>query len=221
MRAALEWARAYADAPPVPAGTPWREASYCVLDLETTGLDLRRDQIVSYAAVPVDGGRIQAAGIREGLVKPSREVSASSVCIHGIRPQDLAAAPALEDVLDDLVAALTGRVLVVHVDRVERAFLGRALRSQGLRLREPVLDTARLARSWLPDAPEQVALGALARRLGLPVYTEHEAVGDALTTAQVFVAVATLRDPGRTRTLGDLCAVGSAPARRAVGRWRS
>jgi DNA polymerase-3 subunit epsilon len=193
---------------------PWREVPYCVLDLETTGLDPRHDEIISYAAVPIDQGRIVVARSAATLVKPQAPIRRDSVPIHGIRPGDVADAPPLETVIDSLLDAMRGRVLVVHVDWVERGFLGQALRTRNLRLREPVLDTSRLAAARLPGLPEPVSLTWLSRRLGLPVYGQHEALGDAITTAQVFLALATRAERERPQTLGTLAAVAARTPRR-------
>jgi len=54
-------ARAYDEAAIAPAETPWREAAYAVVDLETTGLDPKEDEIISFAAVPIDAGVRPAA----------------------------------------------------------------------------------------------------------------------------------------------------------------
>ena len=196
---------------------PWRTGRFCVLDLETTGLDPRHDQIVSYAAVPIDEGRIRVAGVATSLVRPSRAIPAAAIRIHGIRPADVQAAPTLAAALPGLLDAMTGRILVVHVAWVERGFLQGPLRDLGLELREPVLDTARLAQALLPDLPsEPLALSSLARRLSLPVYKQHDARGDALTTAQVFLALATKLDrdsPQTIRTLAQASAITPQRAR--------
>lgn len=202
-------AAAYA-AGPRPAGrSPWREVRFCVVDLETTGLDPRRDEIIAFGAVPVDGGRILAAGARYGLVRPNRSPTADSIRVHGIRPTDLAAAPEAPAALDPLLEAMGGRILVAHAAWVERGFLRPVLRARGVRLREPVLDTARLGALWLPedrrpDGRAAVPLGVLARALGLPVHRPHHALGDALTTAQLFLALATHLDAARPQTVRSL-----------------
>ena len=130
--------------PPSPA-TPWRRARFSVVDLETTGLDPRRDEIISFASVPVEGGRVAVGDARMVIVRPRRMPAAATIRIHGLRPADLASAPTLLDALELIVESLTGRVVVAHSAWVERGFLGAALRRVGLRLVEPVLDTARLA----------------------------------------------------------------------------
>ena len=187
-------AKLYARTPAEAGTTPWRKAHYCVVDLELSGLDPRNDEIISFGAVPIDAGRIIAGGALYGLCRPTRALPEQSVLIHGIRTVDLAGAPPFDEAIGPLITAMAGRILVVHVAWVERSFLGRAFASQGLRLRRPILDTCELGellaltRHQLP-APR--ALDDLARSLHLPVHRQHHALGDALTTAQVFLALAT------------------------------
>ena len=127
--------------------TPWRRAEFCVLDLETTGLRLGRDEIVSYGAVPVIHARIPCGQVVYRRVRPHRPISVPAMTVHGLRAADLADAPPLDEVLDELVGLLSGRVLVAHAAWVEQAFLDRALRGRGLRLGRTVVDTAALVRA--------------------------------------------------------------------------
>ncbi len=184
---------------------PWREAEFCVVDLETTGLDLRRDQIVSYGSVLVREGRIVAATTNYGLVRPTVEVSASALKVHALTAAELAGAPALEACADSLAEQLRDRVLVAHAAWVERAFIKRAFALRDLRLDGPVVDTAaltrevRLAPSGSDDA--EPGLERLAGRLNLPVHTPHHALGDALTTAGVLLALLARIEEHRTTPL--------------------
>ena len=188
--------------------TPWRQAAFCVVDLEATGLDLRRDAVLAWSAIPVDGGRVVLAGAREGLVRPPGAVPAESIRIHGLREMDLAEAPSPDEAADALLDAMTGRVLVAHAAWVERAFLGRLLRPRGARLRGPVIDTSELGRLWLAErdgrAPPTLSLGTLAAALGLPAHRPHTAAGDALTTAQAFIALASLLGDETVRSLATV-----------------
>jgi len=142
---------------------------------------------------------------------------AETIRIHGILPADLAAASDSDEALDPLLGALAGRALVAHAAWVERGFLEPLLARGGLALRGPVIDTAELGREWRrlggrrdPGHPD---LGALAAELGLPAERRHTALGDALTTAQIFLALATHLDAGRRRalTIGGLARAGRAP----------
>jgi DNA polymerase III subunit epsilon len=194
----------------LPAGrTPWREASYCAVDLELSGLDPREHEIVSFGAVPIEDGRVQLGAAVRGRVRPLQAPSAASIRVHGLRSADLADAPALDVAIDPLLGVMAGRIPVVHVAAVERGFLRPALRGQGLRLRGPMIDTSVLGLVWLHErdggSPPRASLAELARALGLPSHHPHDATGDALTTAQVFVALATHLDATQPATVRGLC----------------
>jgi DNA polymerase-3 subunit epsilon len=201
---ALEYARAA-----MPAGrTPWRDAEYCAVDLELSGLDPRCHEIISFAAVPIRNGRVALPEAVHGLVRPSGAVPGESVLVHGIRTLDLTGAPDLDDAVDALLGVARGRVLVAHSAGVERAFLGPALRRRGVRLRGPIVDTEAVGRLWLHErdggVPPRIALGSLAAGLRLPSHSPHTALGDALTAAQVFLATATHLDVLRSETVRSL-----------------
>ena len=187
-------AAAYAEAAVAAGKTPWRLAHFCVVDLELSGLDPRHDEIISFAAVPIDAGRVIAGDTYYGTSKSTRPLEASSVLVHGIRTVDLADTPPLDEAIQPLLSAMTGRILVAHVAWVETSFLGRALDRQGIRLRTPVLDTYELARLLAFERNEprpSHSLEEIAHGLKLPVHRQHHALGDALTTAQVFITLAT------------------------------
>jgi DNA polymerase III subunit epsilon len=205
---------AYRVARPPRADTPWREARYAVIDLETTGLDPKHDEIVSFASIPIREGRVIVGESRTTLVRPTQMPEATTIRIHGLRPADLADAPALPAVLDLMLEALAGRFLVAHAAWVERGFLAAALKPAGLRVVEPVLDTASLARHVLGadgrGEGEAMPLSETARRLGLPVHSPHIAEGDALTAAQVFLALSSRLDRTEPQTVGSLARLSGA-----------
>lgn len=203
-------ARAYVEARPPDGRSSWREARFSVVDLETTGLDASTDEIISFATVTVADGRIRVDDARYELVRPRRMPDGDTIRIHGLREADLAEAPPLSESLDGLLEALTGTAIVAHVAAVERGFLGAALREHGLELRNPVIDTAvldselRRLRREAPADREPIGLSDMARGLGLPVHRPHHADGDALTTAQAFIALATHLDEFGGQTVGAL-----------------
>ena len=214
-------------APPAPS-TRWRDADFCVVDLETTGLDPEAHEIISFAALHIAGGRLRLDDARYQVVRPRRMPDPATIRIHGLRSGDLLDAPALEGALDDLLEALAGKVMVAHVASIEQAFLDITLRRVGTRLVNPIVDTAALAsqlfrRRGRRRAP--VRLTPLAHALDLPVHRPHEADGDALTTAQVFLALATHLDRFSPQTVGSLVQLsrpvsGRSLLRRALRRVR-
>jgi DNA polymerase III subunit epsilon len=178
-----------------PWRTSWRAARFIAVDVETTGLDPRRDEVISFAAVPVEGGRIVAGQAVRGLVRPAAPLSPRSIEIHGLRAQDLAAAPPPPQALAPLMRAMRDRILVAHVARVERAFLRARHGPLERWLPHPEVDTALLWRLLGIERgegdPGSRSLADIAASLGLPAHRPHEAEGDALTTAQAFLALAT------------------------------
>lgn len=194
---------------------PWRATDWCAIDLELTGLDPRRDEIVAIGAVPIREGRVELGAAYYSLARPRRAPRGRSVLIHKLRGPDLARAPALDVAIDGLLATLAGCRPVFHTAWVEEAFLGRALRRRGITLAQAA-DTELLGRRWLVEqtgaAPDHVTLSALATRLGFTAETPHHALGDALTTAQAFIALAALLHRRTPQTVASLTAPGAAGA---------
>ena len=189
----------------------WSEVSFAALDFETTGLDPSRDEIISFATIPVEGGRVRLADSRYRLVRPARMPDGDSIRIHGLRPADLEDAPPLDEVLDELLAAITGRVRD-RPRRRGRARLPVARRWSGTgwscatrswtRPRSPPSCGAATGRFASGGRP--TGLTELARAFRLPVHRPHHADGDALTTAQLFLALATHLDRAEPLTLGAM-----------------
>ena len=216
-------ARAYGETSMPDPSMRWSEVSFVALDFETTGLDPSRDEIISFATVPVESGRVRLADSRYSLVRPERMPGGDSIRIHGLRPADLEGAPSLYEVLDELLAAITGRVLIAHIAAVERGFLSAALKRRGLELRNPIVDTAALAAELdrrtgrFAAGGVPTGLSALTRAFRLPVHRPHHADGDALTTAQVFLALATHLDRTEPLTLGAMQELRHVKPERSLG----
>ena len=219
----------YAETPPPDPSTPWRQADFCVVDFETTGLDPASDEIISFAALHIARGRLRLDDARYQLIRPRRMPGRETILIHGLRRAELVDAPSLAEALDGLLEALTGRAMVAHVASIEAGFLGAALSEHGIRLINPIIDTAALAaelfrlRDQSPTGP--LGLTPLAQTLGLPVHRPHEADGDALTTAQVFLALAAHLDQLSPQTVGSMERLSHrnrrrVPLRRALRRLR-
>lgn len=186
-----------------PAGrTPLKEAPLLALDVETTGLDLARDEVVSIGVVPLSLDRIRASQARHWLLRPRAPLGHEAVTLHGITEQRVRRAPDLDQVLADVLAQMAGRVLVVHCREIERRFLDKAIRERtGEGIEFPTIDTmeleARLYRRPLPwwkrwfaapATPVSIRLSPSRMRYGLPRYRMHHALTDALATAELFQA---------------------------------
>jgi DNA polymerase III subunit epsilon len=211
-------AASFASAPRPDDGASWREVGWCAVDLEMTGLDPRTDEIVAIGAMPIDGGRIQLGSGMYTLVRASKRSQVGAVLVHKLRLADVVDAPSPDHAIDLLLAALAGRVPVFHTAAIETAFLERQFARRHVRL-PAAADTEALGRRWLTHrdgtAPAHgISLGRLAGALGQPAETPHHALGDALTTAKLFIALASLLDTVAPQTVGSLVAAGAGPARR-------
>ncbi len=201
------------------ASTPWRQAGWCALDLELTGLNPRKDVIIAVGAVPIDDGRLVLGRALYSLARTSKRSERAAVLVHKLRVADLADAPPIDDVVARLLETLSGRIPVFHTAAVEHAFLGPLLRRRRLRM-PAAADTEALGRLWLRQrdgrAPAGLPLAMLAGRLGFPVESPHHALGDALTTAKAFIALAAHLDARKPQTVSSLIQADTrlAPVRR-------
>ncbi len=180
----------------------WKSIDYLALDLELTGLDLQRDEIISIGSVEIQGGRVLGSSQFYQEIKPGLNPSVASMQIHGLRAMDLAEAKTLKEIIPELRTRMNGKVLIAHAAWIERAFLHPHLRGN---FPAHVLDTAALARACgygEKIAGHEPSLEFLARELNLPVYSPHHALGDALTTAVVFLALVTELEKRQKENVG-------------------
>ncbi|WP_322980097.1 3'-5' exonuclease [Pseudomonas sp. C11] len=203
--------RAYYAAGCIAADTPLADVPLVALDVETTGLDPHQHAIVSLGLVPMDLQRIRCAEARYWVVKPTRELSAESVTFHHITHSDVRHAPRLAHVLDELLEALAGKVVVAHYRNIERNFLDQALRQHlGEGLLFPIIDTMELeARvhpkrsiSWWDRLRGRkrisIRLADSRLRYGLPLYSAHHALTDALACGELLQAQVATHYPAHT-----------------------
>ena len=170
------------------------------LDLEMSGLDAARDQILAVGMVPIRNGIIRYGDRFESLVRPPDlpGLSSEGMRAHHLLPADLEAAPPLAEVLPQIDRRLREGPLLLHFADVDRAFLESSYRTHGLTWPSPpVIDTVglllklqRRLEQWTPNpAPRRTALADARAAVGLPAYREHDALCDALATAELFLAL--------------------------------
>lgn len=173
---------------PAPLGDcPLDQQRVVVLDLETSGLDVRRDIVLSIGAVVIDQGSIDLGNQFEcTLLRPDHEVS-ESVLIHGIAPSELATGrdPA-EALLDFMEFVGDSPILAFHAGFDQR-MLARALKtSLGYKLRHHFIDVAEIAPVLCPDnRPSRNGLDDWTQHFRLQVLQRHHASADALVTAEI------------------------------------
>jgi hypothetical protein len=118
-RTAAEPLLAYLASPQPERDQDWRNGRYLALDLETTGGEAGRDDILSFGWLCLDGPEIRLASARHRLVQPRRNLSEENVSIHRITDDQAAEGESLRVVLADFLADLQGRVLIAHYSPTE------------------------------------------------------------------------------------------------------
>lgn len=187
---------------------PWRRAGFASLDFETTGLDYERDEIVSFGVVPVAAGRVILREATAELVAAAVPASPASMKVHEIVPQELAGARPASSAREALHRLLERRFLLAWYAEVEIAFLARLFGTGRRTWARRTVDVRRLVLELERRSPAtHNTLTGSAERYGVPVASPHDALDDALVTAQLFLVVATrLEAKGRGR-VRDLLAI--------------
>lgn len=170
-------------------GRPLAKLAYTVIDTETTGLDPSGgDEIIAVGAIRIVNGRILHREIFDSFVRPRRPISAASQEIHGITPEMLRGKPTIDQVLPRLARFVEDTVIIGHNVNFDMRFLEIQGAPLGVSFANPVLDTLILECELSPNQ-EDKSLEAIAARLGIGVTGRHTALGDALTAAEVFLAL--------------------------------
>ena len=184
------------DAPP--------DNEWVALDCETTGLNVRSDEIISIGAVRIVGQRIMTSERLELLVRPERGVSAESVRIHRLRERDVAQGLPIDEALKRLMHFIGSRPLVGYYLEFDVAMLNRALFPMlGQGLPQPKIEVSGLYYDYkfrqLPAYQQQASplidlrFATLMNDLGLPLRDAHDALNDAVMAALAFIKLRQLR----------------------------
>jgi DNA polymerase-3 subunit epsilon len=188
---------------PLPSpGTDWRRVPFLVVDAEMSSLDVGEGELLSVGWVCVDGGSIELSSARHYLVKARNSVGQSAT-IHNLRDCEFGDALPGAQVLRLFLEAVAGRVLVAHNAELDLAYLNRvSLREFRAPVLVPVVDTLRqehalLTRRECPIKSGDLRLQACRARYNLPSYTAHNALLDALATAELLIAMAAHRSAGQ------------------------
>lgn len=173
-----------------------RQTEYCMVDLETTGLNPAYDGIVEVAAIRFTGSG-QVVGEYHSLVNPRMPVGATE--IHGITQADVADAPVLRAVAPAVLPLLHGTVVVAFNAGFDLAFLARAWGIQNY----PYI-CAMYFRGLVGLAPARCRLEAACAEHGIAQSAAHTAGDDAHVSRRLFLHYLALAEEQACHTFGDL-----------------
>lgn len=199
-----------------PLGASLDEVGFAVVDVETTGGGVEYGhRITDIAVVEVRGGRI--VDEYQTLVNPGRRIPPGITALTGITDAMVAGAPWFEDVAEEVLSRLQGRVFVAHNVSFDWGFVaGELVRTLG-DAPDPVrMCTVRMVRRLVPGLRHR-NLDVVSRHFGVPIHDRHRAHGDALATARVLLR---LLDEVRGRGLEDVASLEEYLRRRGGQRRR-
>lgn len=158
--------------------------SFCVIDIETTGLDSRFDEIIEIAAIKVENGEIVEE--RSSLVKPSEEISEYITELTGISNEMVANENSIDMVLNDFLDFWDGYTLVGHNVNFDINFLyDNCVQYSKKPLSNDFIDTLRLSRRLIPELKSHKLKNVVAY-FEILDDIEHRALSDAQKTNAVF-----------------------------------
>ena len=200
-------------------GAPLDQVTFCVLDLEATGVSPELCAITEVGAIKVRGG--ECLGTFHTLVNPGAAIPPAITVLTGITEAMVLPAPPIDRVLPTLLEFVGGSVVVGHNVRFDLAFLHAAMRrSQRPRLANRWTDTCAIARRLVRDEVRDCRLLTLASHFRLPHRPCHRALDDALATADLLHAL--LERAGSLGVLGldDLLELPTIRAHPQVNKLR-
>ncbi len=178
------------------------EAKYIVIDTETTGIDPKKDAILSIAAIKIKNFRI--VNIYNTFIDAEVEIPEESKKYHHIEQHHLKDKPKIYEIIPDLIKFIgPDAVIVGHHIKFDFEILNREIQKYfNSKLYNPTIDTGNIYR-FLNKTDDTVSLDEIIEKYLSKVIDRHSALGDALVTAEVFIKM--IQQLGKSfTTLKDL-----------------
>lgn len=185
-------------------------ARLVVVDVETSGLDARRDRLLSIGAVAVEGGRLRPGEGYEAYVRSATPSERDNILVHGITPDAQTGGIAADEALMGFLELARRDVLVAFHASFDQAVLARAVREQlGVRLPGHWIDVAQLAPRLVPEARlAHQGLDDWLAYFGLRAHARHSAAYDAYATAELLLVLLARAPQAGITSVSQLLAAG-------------
>lgn len=163
-----------------------------VFDTETTGLNPKKDEILSIGAVKLKGDKILMSEKFELFVKPSCEVNEQSIKIHQIRNIDLQNGCEPREAIERFLHFIGSRPLVGYYLEFDVKMINKYLKPYlGITLPNPQIEVSGLYHDkkikFIPDGVIDLRFDVMMKDLGLPIFGKHDALNDAVMTAMMYI----------------------------------
>ncbi len=173
--------------------TPISKVPILAVDFETTGLHAINDKLLSVGFVDMIGNEIKIGSSYHQIINTKQQLEESNVIIHHITDSQKEQGKPLREVVEKLLEALTGKIMLVHFSRIEQQFLNQAcLELYGMTAVFPFIDTLTVAKRRLDKHdiaydPSELRLSNLREKYNLPDHYAHNALNDAIATAELLL----------------------------------
>jgi len=164
------------------------------VDFETTGLDYNQDEIIAMGFCPIDQGIIRLANCSYFVVQPRQLLKSDNVVIHGLMDDHVSDGISQQQAMQKFLELTKGKTIVAHYHTIEKYFIQKAARQIfGQTIPLSILDTFNIAERQMrrrnqPISANSLRLFNLRKQFGLPNYNAHNALEDAISTAELFLA---------------------------------
>ena len=155
---------------------------FICIDLETTGLNPKRDRIIEIGAVKVRNGK--AVETFQQLIDPKQELEERVEILTGISSKELEGQPTIQEIVPKLIEFLGEDVLLGHRVLFDYSFLKRTFTNEKIPFERKGIDTLKLARQFVTDC-ESKKLESLCKHYGIK-HQAHRALGDAMATVELY-----------------------------------
>lgn len=163
--------------------------TFVVFDIETTGLDYRKDEIIELGAVKVVNGEIKESFAT--LIKPNQLISEEITNINGITNEMVANSPIFGNVIADFYKFTKGCILVAHNAEFDTTFIKEHGKKYRFKFENEIVDTLAIARTYLKQLRHH-KLKNLCEYFDVSLINAHRALDDTVATAKCFIKMADL-----------------------------
>ena len=198
-----------------------KKCPFVVLDTELSGLDPRKDFMISIGAVKMTGGTINLSKEFYQMISPEGDLTKKNIEIHGLTPDELKGQMGMDEVLADCMDFIKDSIIVGHFINIDVKFINKELkRRYNIKLANPAVDTHTL-HEWLFENSKgfnknyrggsvKTDLFSIAHRYGIPIDSAHNALSDAYITAQLFQKFLYFLHADGVETVDELFDIGRA-----------
>jgi DNA polymerase-3 subunit epsilon len=165
---------------------------YVCFDCETTGLNPKKDEIISIGAIIIKGNKILHSKKFERFAKTEQPLTPESIKIHHIRECDIENARDINDVIEEFLEFIGNRPLVGYYLEFDCAMINRYIKSSiGIKLPNKQYEVSEIyfdqAIKHNAGANIDLRFDTIMSRLNLPMLGKHDAINDVIMTAMIFI----------------------------------